>query len=201
MVVLMRKSLKIVLGILILLIILWGIIFLIDYSKCASFKMPIFVVAGESIDNGDSDTYYGLGYKVEVEVEKNISADGYSDFEISIVKSENKESKRVLNNQELYKHNSDYDLYYYGVDEINVTVDNKTMPLEDALRSGKVTIEKIISNANRDLDEGRITGDMYKEGGTMEYHYDTYAIIKSHSLDGNRDVYIGVPEMRLTEVR
>ena len=42
---------------------------------------------------------------------------------------------------------------------------------------------------------------MYKEGGTKEYYYGTYTIIKSHSLDGNRDVYIGIPEMRLNMVR
>ena len=35
----------------------------------------------------------------------------------------------------------------------------------------------------------------------MIYFYDTYTIIKSYSLDGNRDVYIGVPEMRLNDVR
>ena len=30
---------------------------------------------------------------------------------------------------------------------------------------------------------------MYKEGGTMIYFYDTYTIIKGHSLNGDRDVY------------
>ena len=302
----MKRILKVIIGIIILLIILWGIIFFIDYTKCAKLEMPIFVIARETADDGGSGTYYGLGYKVEVEknlsaqygaqitkiemyifnkfitgaitemedieskasntfvgtileekttymivepnedeVERktadkivinygtdhrdylfgigrkvvisytgyimetypaqintdNISVEGYSDFEISVVESETKESKKILNNNELYKYNSDYDLYYYGVDEVKVTVDNKTFSLEDALRSGKVTIDKIVSNANRDLAEGIITGDMYKEGGTMEYHYENFAIIKSHSLDGNRDVYIGIPEMRLNDVR
>lgn len=304
----MNKFYKMILVILISLIILWGIIFCIDYSRCARLEMPKFVISVDIADDGGSGTYYGLGYRVEVEknlsahygvqitkiemylfnkfitgaitdmadiesensdantfvgtvldetttymivepnedeVERkssdkivinygtdhrdylygvgrkvvigytgyimetypaqintdNISAEGYSDFEISIVKSETKESKKILNNRELYKHNSDYNLYYYGVEEVNVTVDNKTMKLEDALRSGKITIDKIVSNANRDLNEGKITGDMYKEGGTMEYHYENFAVIKSHSLDGNRDVYIGIPEMRLNNVR
>ena len=42
---------------------------------------------------------------------------------------------------------------------------------------------------------------MYKEGGTMIKFYDTYTIIKGHSLNGDRDVYIGIPEMRLNNVR
>lgn len=31
---------------------------------------------------------------------------------------------------------------------------------------------------------------MYDDGGSMEYRYDNYCIIKSNSLDGNKDVYI-----------
>lgn len=42
---------------------------------------------------------------------------------------------------------------------------------------------------------------MYKEGGSKEYHYDNYTIIKMHSLDGNRDVYIGVPNMNLNDLK
>ena len=69
----MNKSLKAVLKIVIILISLWVIIFAIDFMRCASFKMPIFVVPGETADDGGSGTYYGLGYKVEVK--KNISPD------------------------------------------------------------------------------------------------------------------------------
>ena len=35
--------------------------------------MPIFIVSNETADDGGSGTYYGLGYRVEVE--KNISAE------------------------------------------------------------------------------------------------------------------------------
>ena len=64
---------KIVISIIIALIVLWGIIFFIDYSRCANFKEPIFVVSGVTADDGGSGTYYGLGYKVKME--KNISAE------------------------------------------------------------------------------------------------------------------------------
>ena len=64
---------KVVISILVILIVLWGVIFFIDYSRCSQFKEPIFVVAGETVDDGGSGIYYGLGYKVKIE--KNISAE------------------------------------------------------------------------------------------------------------------------------
>lgn len=68
-----KKSVKILIGIIITLILLWGIVFLVDFFRCRNFKMPIFVVAGETADDGGSGIYYGLGYKVNVE--KSISAE------------------------------------------------------------------------------------------------------------------------------
>ena len=75
------------------------------------------------------------------------------------------------------------------------------MDLVEALKKEKITMEQRIEQAEKDSEAGVIGSDMYKEGGTMIYFYDTYTIIKSHSLDGNRDVFIGVPEMRLNDVR
>ena len=75
------------------------------------------------------------------------------------------------------------------------------MDLKEALKNDIITMEQIIEQAEKDSEAGVIGSDMYKEGGTMIYFYDTYTIIKSHSSDGNRDVFIGVPEMRLNDVR
>ena len=64
---------KIVLIVIVILLILWIVIFAVDYSRCSSFKEPIFVVAGNTADDGGSGTYYGLGYKVNME--KTVSAE------------------------------------------------------------------------------------------------------------------------------
>ena len=64
------------------------------------------------------------------------------------------------------------------------------MTLEEALRSGKMTIDGIIKKANQDESNRLIKSNMYKDGGTMEYYYDNYTIIKTHTVGGNRDVYI-----------
>ena len=69
----MNKKLKVLLIIVLSLILLWGVVFAIDYFRYSNFKMPIFVIPGETDDDGGSGTYYGLGYSVDVE--KNISAE------------------------------------------------------------------------------------------------------------------------------
>ena len=309
----MNKIFKIVFTLVGLILVLWGIIFTIDYVKCSNFKEPIFVVAGETADEGGSGTYYGLGYKVKIEknisaqygiqlvkvemymfdkfitgaiadvtnvtgekhnsnkatsnsfvgtileettsymivepnedeVERkssdkivvnygtdhidylygvgrkvlikydgyimetypaqintnNISTNGYEEFNLEVKKSNKVKKSKVLNNKELYKHNLDYNLYYYGLDEVEVTVYNKIMPLESALRSGKITIAGILARANKDESEGKIKSTMYKDGGTKEWYYNDYTIIKCNSLSGNRDVYIGISEMRLNVIK
>ena len=160
------------------------------------------------------DYLYGIGRKVIINYTgyiketypaqidtDNILINGYEEFELSVKESDSKIKKKILNNLDLYKDNSDFDLYYYGLDEVNVTVDNKMMSLEVALRSGKMTIDGILARANQDESAGKIKSEMYRDGGTTEWYYDTYTIIKCHSLDGNRDVYIGVPEMRLKNIK
>lgn len=305
------KSKKVLFGILIAIIVLWSIIFVIDYTRCRNFKEPIFVVAVETADDGGSGTYYGLGYKIEIE--KNISAEygvqllkvemyifdkfitgaiadvanvydevnnngisnsfvgtvleetttymivepnedeierkssdkiiinygtdhidylygigrkvlikydgyimetypaqintdnilteGHEEFELIVKKSNKANKTKILNNKDLYKYNSDYDLYYYGLDEVNINVDNQTMSLESALKSGKITIDGILAKANKDEQSGKIKSEMYKDGGTTMWYYEDYTIIKCHSLDGNRDVYIGIPEMTLNLIK
>ena len=129
----------------------------------------------------------------------NILLDGYEDFELSITKSENVKVKRILNNKDLDKrYNSDYSLYYYGIDKVNVKIKdiNKEMPLEEALKEGYVTLDGIIIKANKDFPNAI----SYDDGGSIEYHYNDYAIIKKHKLDGNRDVYIGIPSMTLNKI-
>ena len=69
----MNKTLKIIIGIILIILVLWGIIFFIDYNRCSNLKMPIFVKAKITADDGGSGTYYGLGYKVEVK--KHLSAE------------------------------------------------------------------------------------------------------------------------------
>ena len=70
------------------------------------------------------------------------------------------------------------------------------MPLETALREGYITLNGLIIKANKDFPDAI----SYDDGGTLEYHYENYTIIKCHKLDGNRDVYIGTQNMNLNTI-
>ena len=45
------------------------------------------------------------------------------------------------------------------------------------------------------MAEGIIEEISYDDGGSSVYQYPDYTIIKYHTLDGNRDVYIGSVDM------
>lgn len=156
------------------------------------------------------DYLYGIGRKVIIQytgyiketypaqIDTNdILIDGYEEFELTVKLAKDKIKTKVVNNQELEKNGSDYNLYYYGIEEVNITINNETMSLEKALRSGKMTINGLIIKANKDFPNAQV----YKDGGSTEYHYDNYTIIKMHKLDGNRDVYIGTKDMTINDIK
>lgn len=156
------------------------------------------------------DYLYGIGRKVIIQYNEAIKesypaqintdyilTDGYENFTLTVKKSENTNKRKILNNTELYKNNSVFNLYYYGLDEVNVTIKGQTMSLEKALKSGRITLDGLSIKANKDFPNAT----SYDDGGSIEYHYKDYSIIKVHKLGGNRDVYIGVPSMKLNDLK
>lgn len=156
------------------------------------------------------DYLYGVGRKVIINYAgyiketypaqidtNNILIDGYEKFELTVKESKNENKTKIINNKKLYKNNTDYNLYYYGIEEVNITINNKIMSLKDALISGKMTIDGLIIKANEDIPNATV----YKDGGSIEYHYDNYTIIKMHTMDGNRDVYIGTKDMTINHIK
>ena len=154
------------------------------------------------------DYLYGVGRKIIITYNPiiqsdtnvisgaDIDVDGYDDFEITVVESETSEKRKILNNKELAKLNSDYDLYYYGLNEVNVKVNNKEMALEAALREGYITLSGMLTKANRD----GVERDSYDDGGSTRFHYEDYTIIKYNTLDGNHDLYICPPRTSINDL-
>ncbi len=179
--------------------------------------------------SGDRDYIYGEGRKIIVKYNPIIQAsakndvitvediilDGYLDYELTVIESENNVAKKILNNKELCDLNTEFDLYYYGLEEVNVKVDNKEMTLELALRSGYITLEGMLKRVRQDAEDTQEKHDelgpnqggmvveevkIYRDGGTIELSYDDggtsewanikYTIIKCRRLDGNKDMYI-----------
>ena len=105
--------------------------------------------------------------------------------------------------------NLKYDVYTFG-GNIEITIQNETLPLEEAVRQNKITMENIIHQCILDSDPEYVQNPetecimqkpqthYYSDGGSVIYEYPEYSILKRFSLDGNRDIYIGMPGMILT---
>ena len=136
-----------------------------------------------------------------------IRHNGFEDFELSVqykgdnlpvLSSINYSGSYITlvgNNNNFDKEASDYDLYYVGLHDVYVTVDGDTLPLKEALTCGKVTLDGIIAECMRLKSIGKIKGEEYKDGGSVLFDFGDFRIIKYHTLDGYRDVYIGTSEM------
>ncbi len=96
----------------------------------------------------------------------------------------------------------DYNVYAFeGHIAINLNTDSSdltenSISLRDALLQNKITMDEIIAKANQDFPKAI----SYDDGGSIEYHYDNYTIIKVHNLNGNRDVYIGTKDMTINDL-
>lgn len=130
----------------------------------------------------------------------NITYNSILDFEILFYDKAPTEGYKIytiLDKSETDK----YEYNIYGYDGIvNIKIDGNEYSLKEALLENKITMEEIIEKAIKDENEGKITSEMYKDGGSMEYHYDNYTIIKFATLSGNRDVYIGTKNLKLTDI-
>ncbi len=104
---------------------------------------------------------------------------------------------KIVDKNETSKY--DYDVYVYN-GNIDIRINGKDYSLKQALLENKMGMEEIIAKANQDEKEGKIKVEMYEDGGSIEYHYENYTIIKCHTIDGNRDVYIGTKDLKLNDV-
>ncbi len=105
---------------------------------------------------------------------------------------------KILDKSETNRYN--YDIYSYD-GSVNILINGEEISLRNALLENKITMDEIIVKANKDLNNKNITGDTYKDGGSIIYNYDNYRIIKFHTLEGNRDIYIGTKDMNIDSIK
>ena len=91
------------------------------------------------------------------------------------------------------------------------------MTLENALKDGYLTLSGILAKANKDVKAVEEMYNQYEEhqsvplilpreiryrdGGSVEYEYETFTIIKFNTVDGNRDMYICKAETKLNDLK
>lgn len=123
-----------------------------------------------------------------------ISTEGFREFELSVKLAEDSDDPEKIEQKKTLIREG---LYYYGVSDISVSVDSQTIPLAEALEAGKITLNALIARANQDVRDGIAIGLPYNDGGSTLYQYPDYAIMRYHTVEGNRNVYIGSPDMNI----
>lgn len=103
----------------------------------------------------------------------------------------NYSQRKDLGIEEIYD-NGEYKLKTFGGD-VSVTIEEDMVySLNDALNQGIITCEDIIAQANLDKEYGICDIGYYKDGGSTEYYYNRYTILKMNSLSGDNDLVIGM---------
>lgn len=131
-------------------------------------------------------------YPAQIKATK-IELKSAEEFELIYIQRKDLEIKTIISKNETDKYT--YNIYSYGGD-VKINIDDKEYDLREALLNNKITMREIIAKANKDFPNA----PSYDDGGSIEYHYEDYTIIKVHKLDGNRDIYIGMPKMTLRDV-
>ena len=155
----------------------------------------IIVLKGENIDE-----LYLLRYsKKDIPVEYN------SEYTLNITRKEDDSKiKRELITDKKFKQKHGYNVYYYGVKEVKVLQNGREIDLKEAISKDNEIIEKIVLKAEKDTGLGIVTNyGMYNDGGTAEYTYNNYNIIKCDKLSENgniRDVYITRGDIKYTDI-
>ena len=149
----------------------------------------------------NTDELYLLRYsKKDIPVEYN------SEYTLNITRKEDDSNiKKELITDKNFEQKHGYNVYYYGVEEVKVLQNGKEIDLKEAISKDNAIIEKIVLKAEKDTGLGIVKNyGMYKDGGTEEYEYDNYNIIKSNRLAGensrNRDVYITRSDLKYYKI-
>lgn len=155
------------------------------FNNIEKEENTIIVLKGENIDE-----LYLLRYN-----NKAIPVEYNSEYTLNITRKEDDSNiKKELITDKNFEQKHGYNVYYYGVEKVKVLQNGKEVDLKEAISKDNAIIEKIVLKAEKDTGLGIVKNyGMYKDGGTAEYTYDNYNIIKCDRLSegGNiKDVYI-----------
>ncbi len=93
-----------------------------------------------------------------------------------------------------------YSVYFYDIEDVEFEYIGNKINLKEALKNKEIHIEQIIEQAEEDAKLGKVYSATAHDGGSKIYKYDSFSILKMHSADGNRDVYIGKKNMGMSAV-
>ncbi len=86
----------------------------------------------------------------------------------------------------------EYEVKTFGGDVQVVIDDDMVYNLEDALSKKVITPDDILEQAKIDAKYGICQSDSYDDGGSTEFMYKDFTILKLNTLDGDKDLVIGM---------
>ena len=96
--------------------------------------------------------------------------------------------------------NLDFEVYTIAGD-VSITIEGDMVySLEDALTQGVITVQDILEQVKEDEKYGFCEKAYYSDGGSTEYRYAEYTILKYNTLDGNKDLVIGMQGTIINQV-
>ena len=167
-----------------------------DNSKAyCSWNGYLFSVSTDSNITNSKMQQYAVDFAKELLHKDNLT-DEQNDIENQVVKKDfeinfipfddntDYDMKKVYNAE-------DYSVNTYGGD-VTITVEGDMVyDLADALNKQVITPNDIVDKCIFDEKNEKIKTAMYKDGGSMEYYYDDYTVLKYNCLDENKDLVIG----------
>ncbi len=111
---------------------------------------------------------------------------------------ENNEIKIIFTRRKDLEVTEIYDTGEYKIctfgGNVQVVVNGETYDLKDALEEKIITGNDIIDQGKNDVKNNDCDYISYKDGGTVEYLYDNYTILKLNIMDGENDLVIGMKD-------
>ena len=182
-------------------------------------KRGKFVFITRNLDNNNSDVsteFNAFDYKIErvtrdgiVNIQFNVHSSLICLAENPLICSYNLESSNYTKKFDLIysqrkdlgvekiidkDENEEYDfnIYTYGGD-VSITLETDMVyDLKKALEEKVITVNDILTQARIDADYGICFEGAYSDGGSIEFCYEDYTILKFSTLDGNEDLVIGM---------
>ena len=110
-------------------------------------------------------------------------------FDLTYVRDNSNEINTIISKN--FSDTYDYNICTFGGD-VTITYKNKKYSFGDALEMGYVTIGDILDQAEIDSNLGKCEVKLYEDGGSTEYVYSNFTILKFNQLEKNYDFYIGM---------
>lgn len=93
-----------------------------------------------------------------------------------------------------------FNIYVVG-GNVTITKNNEeAKDFSEALKTQYISIAEILEQAEIDSEYGVCRRGFYSDGGTVEYSYQDYTLIKANTLDGNKDFIIAPQNMIWSEI-